>query len=65
MSFVPFNDTQIPRKDKRRDLKHGSPQLKKPNTTSVREEPMSDLQAMLAEEKKRHLDNYIYANGHN
>lgn len=65
MSFVPFNDTQIPRKDKRRDLKHGSPQLKRPNTTSVRTEPMSDLQAMLADEKKRHMDTYIYENGHN
>jgi len=63
MSFQPFLDTQIPRKDKRRVMQHGSPQLNKQNT--IRQEPMSDLQAMLADEKKRHMDTYIYENGHN
>ena len=62
MSFVPFEDTQIPRKTSRKDIKHGSPQLNKRNTIT---EPQSDLQVMLAEEKKRHMDQYIYANGHN
>jgi hypothetical protein len=27
--------------------------------------PMSDLQAMQADERKRHMDTYIYEHGHN